>query len=223
MRLCALTKNTLSVMMGTMKTIPSVTVMFQNPRHKAGVFCALFALCLALFSSCVSMPDGAAKYTVYVTNTKKVPLLLPRCMDGTVDSLNLFTGKFGDTSFALQMYVYVDDAEISFVLLNEFGVDMGSLSYTGDSLTLDSAVFPKSLKPEYIVADFENAFYSADALQVNYELNRMQFECTKTASKEIRRILNNGTVIEEITKQNGVTTIQNFLRGYTYVLTQAED
>ena len=210
-------------MMSTMNCFQSVTVAFKNPRRKTGLFCVLLALCLVLFSSCLSTPEGAAKYSVFVTNTKKVALLMPHFMEGTVDSLNLFTGKMGDTSFALQMYIYADDTELSFVLLNEFGVDMGSLYYTGDSLSLDSAVFPKSLKPEYIVADFENAFYSAEALRSNYELNRMQFECTKTSSGETRRIINNGTVIEEITKANGVTTIHNFLRGYTYVLTQAED
>ncbi len=199
--------------------------MLHPVKHTSVKVLFLGLLLLGLLSSCASTKGAyVSKYKVFVTNTKRVSLLPTRCMDGSMDSLMLFNGSFGDTKFSMQAYIYSDDAEMEVVLLNEFGAGMGTLFYADDSVELDSALFPSSLKPEYIVADFQNAFYDAQALKSNYESNGLSFTvAVDSQGRELRQILNKGTVIESIEKFGGVTTITNRLRGYTYILTEAEE
>ena len=73
-----------------------------------GILCAIL---LSLFMiSCKSTDvakSSAKKITatglrpVYVTNTKKIELLLPEYSQGYFEGIQLLNGSFGDTSFSL--------------------------------------------------------------------------------------------------------------------------
>ncbi len=165
---------------------------------------------------------------VYVTNKKKVNLLLPEFVWSTFDGVQRLEGNFGDTSFALLSYTQIDAREISLSLMNDFGTDMGTVSYDGSKVVFDSAYFPKNLPGEYIICDIQNAFYDIPSLEENYKNAGLTFEATLIMGETgipvlIRRIYDGKKLIEEISIIEDTVTIKNHLRGYEYKLTKVEE
>ena len=185
----------------------------------------LFVLCMQFFLSCASTKNeiGADISPVYITNTKKFYLLSPDNIEKPVDSLQLLTGSFGDSSFVLQAFLQADANGFFLSLLNDFGTGMGNLVYDGTKITFDSAVFPKSLKPEYIASDLQFAYYKPSAIKKSLSELNLDFTLTNEDGKEIRRIMNGTKCIEQISKSDGVVDIENFLRGYRYNLQEAAE
>ena len=160
---------------------------------------------------------------IYVTNTKKIHLLKPKYAFYVTDSIQLLTGSFDKTNFALLSYTQIDTKGINLSLFNDFGSDMGNLSFDGNSVKFDSAYFPSNLPAEYIVNDIQNAFYDLSALTQNYANSKLRFEeelalYETGGSVETRRIYDGKKLIEEIIVEKDTITIKNYLRGYSYTL-----
>ena len=85
---------------------------------------------------------------VYVTNTKKVYLLPVESIRTPVESYQYFEGDFGSKKFNSNLFLTADSSGISVLILNEMGIEMGLLVYDGESASLESTMFPKSLKCE---------------------------------------------------------------------------
>ena len=192
------------------------------------------ALSLFLISCKTSQPvkKDAAKVSdcgpVYITNTKKINLLLPECAGQIFEGIQLLNGSFGSTRFSLLSYTQIDAKGINLSLFNDFGTDMGNLSFNGQRVTFDSAYFPKNLPGEYIACDIQNAFYDSAALEENYKNAGLIFEETlilwETGTpEEIRKIYDGKKLIEEISIHDDTVTIKNYLRGYEYQLTKLEE
>ncbi len=184
-------------------------------------FAILFAFS-AIFTSCMSSPKipGSKISPVYVTNSKKYYLISPQNLDSVIDSQVLLEGEFGENSFNFLSYVQADKEQISLSIFTDFGNLLGELIFDGYSVVLDSSIFPKNLKPEYIVADLQFAFYNFDAVKSSLKKINLDFQKTD----ENTRVIKDGSkIIEKITKEQNVTTIQNFLRGYKYILTEATE
>ena len=98
---------------------------------------------------------------------------------------------------------------------------MGTLTYTGGELALASAVLPKSLKAQYIVADIQFAYYDAAAVAQSLRSAGLDFIVTNDGDIELRRIMNGKKCIEEISISSSSVSIINHLRGYEYHLTEA--
>ena len=165
---------------------------------------------------------------IYITNSKKVNLLLPEYAGQIFEGLQLLNGSFGDKSFNLLSYTQIDARGISLSLMNDFGTDMGNLFYDGEKVIFDSAFFPKSLPGEYILCDIQNAFYDAATLEENYKNAGLNFEYllptwAKGTSEEARFIYDGKKLIEEISIKDNTVTIKNYLRGYEYQLTKLEE
>ena len=165
---------------------------------------------------------------VYITNTKKINLLLPECACGIFDGIQLLSGSYGKTSFSLLSYTQIDAIGINLSLFNDFGTDMGNVSFNGERVIFDSAYFPKNLPGEYIICDIQNAFYDSAALEENYRNAGLTFEETlilwETGTpEEIRKIYDGEKLIEEISNHDDTITITNYLRGYEYKLTKVEE
>ncbi len=156
---------------------------------------------------------------IYVTNTKKVELLLPEYALGTYDGIQLLEGTFGDTSFTLLSYTQIDATGISLSLMNDFGSDMGNVFYDGNNVVFDSAYFPKALPGEYIICDIQNAFYDFVVLEDNYVRAGLRFE----VGDGFRKVYDGKKLIEEISIIDDTVTIKNHLRGYEYKLTKIEE
>lgn len=184
-----------------------------------------FFLLTLLFTlvSCTSNKVVHTTEPVYVTNTKSVYILSPENMEGEIDSLQLLNGNFGETTFTLFVYFQSDKNGMYMSLLNDFGTDMGSLSYDGTNVVFDSAVFPANLKAEYIICDIQNAYYNLEGLSENYRLSGLSFEETEENGNKIRLVKNGKKIIERITFSDNSIKIQNILRGYEYNLTEGEE
>lgn len=182
-----------------------------------------FILILFTLVSCATNKTLHSTAPVYITNTKTIYILPPSAMEAQVDSLQLLNGKFGDTGFSLFVYLQADENGLYMSLLNDFGTDMGSLSYDGSSVEFSSSVFPPQLKAEYIICDIQNAYYKAEQLEENYRTAGLIFEEEILDDCKIRRIKNGKKIIEQITINNNSIRIQNILRGYEYNLTEGEE
>ncbi len=212
-------------------------------------------LCLILFSmiflSCTSVKkteaEGKAETLfrpVYITNSKKVNLLMPSHAAAVFEGLQLLNGSFGTSSFTLLSYTQIDSSGISLSLMNDFGTDMGNVFFDGQQVIFDSAYFPKALPGEYIICDIQNAYYDEGAVRKNLESAGLKFEVSREAGSqaadfaggaelagvtdsadliEIRKILDGKKVIEEITILKNTIKIKNYLRGYEYNLTLIEE
>ena len=146
-------------------------------------------------------------------------------MNGSVDSLQKMTADFGkDNSFDFDVYVISDSSQLSMTILNEFGTTMASLFYDGLSLDFDSVIFPKQLKAEYIVADFQFCLYNVDDLKPALEKIGVNLEVTSEPAgdeiAEVRTLSKKGKVISKITKTALSIKYENFLRGYSYILSE---
>ena len=178
-------------------------------------------LLLGFFASCATVQTRSMRYPVYVTNTRVVDLLAVEYMTSPVDALYMFTGSFGTASFYMQAFIQANESGIFINLLNDFGSDMGTLTYTGGELALASAVLPKSLKAQYIVADIQFAYYDAAAVAQSLRSAGLDFIVTNDGDIELRRIMNGKKCIEEISISSSSVSIINHLRGYEYHLTEA--
>ncbi len=165
---------------------------------------------------------------VYVTNTKKINLLLPSNISIVKDGLQLFNGTFGDKCFSMMSYTQIDESGISLSLINDFGTDMGNLFFDGNQVSFDSAYLPSKLPGEYIVAEIQNAYYDEDILQKNYSSAGLRFEVQskpderENESVEIRKIYDGKKLIEEIYISEEKVNIINYLRGYSFELINVE-
>lgn len=178
------------------------------------IFTAFFA------ASCATTRQSGTQGVrpVYITNSKKIALLPPSDCAFAVDGAQRLTGTFGGTTFALLSYTQIDKDGISLILMNDFGTDMGTLSYDAAGVTFSSAFFPKNLPGEYIIADIQNAFYDAAALQSAYSASKLIFEAQTADNGEHRTIRDGTKLIEEIFITADGVTIKNYLRGYEYSL-----
>ena len=206
----------------------SLSVVLKEVALYSRSLCFLCILVISLFMiSCKSteVSKSSKKITatglrpIYVTNTKKVELLLPEYALGTYDGIQLLEGTFGDTSFTLLSYTQIDATGISLSLMNDFGSDMGNVFYDGNNVVFDSAYFPKALPGEYIICDIQNAFYDFVVLEDNYVRAGLRFE----VGDGFRKVYDGKKLIEEITILENTITIKNYLRGYEYNLMKVEE
>lgn len=176
-------------------------------------------LACIFFASCAST---SPLNKVYVTNSNKVDLLPTAAISREIDEYQYFDGEFGGNSFSALLYLQADKNEINILLLNDFGIEAGSIFYDGKTAHLESDFFPKNLKCEYIILDLQNAYADFAALKSHYKKYKIDFEESSAPEKTVRKIIKNSKVIEEIGIEKDKITIENYLRNYKYVLTKAE-
>lgn len=165
---------------------------------------------------------------IYITDLKKFYLLPPAFIEKPVEKQQLLTATFGENSISLLSYLIADEKGIFLSLFNDFGTGMGNLSYDGMNVIFESAVFPKSLKAEYILADLQFAYYSVAEINKTLKTIGMYMEVEHQNGKETRTIYSNSILpmlnsktIEVIEKSSNEVVIHNILRGYEYSLQEA--
>lgn len=131
-----------------------------------------------------------------------------------MDNYQLVSASYGGRNYQMNAWVRADETGIDMTLLNELGANMGELIWRGEAVSFSSPVFPQSLNPQYIIADFQLCFYSAASVAHALEESGLSFEETETG----RRVLNGNIVIIEITKSQNVVRFVNHLRGYVYTM-----
>lgn len=188
-------------------------------------FMLLSCLSSAFFASCATTGSSAEKQTpaVYVTNLRKVNILTTDKIENPVDEVQLFQGSFADNVFSVPLYIQADKDGLNISILNDFGTSLGELSYNGTSVHFDSALFPENIKAEYIVWDFQLAYYRPEEISQLLSKHKLSFSVEKDEASEVRIIMDDHSVIESVLIKKNFIEIKNFLRGYEYTLTGAGD
>ena len=169
----------------------------------------ILSICLC---SCASVRGN--RPFAYLTDRSKYILLPPDGIEYPMDMPQQISASYGGRDFLFNAWVQAGEAGFDMTLLNELGATMGELSYRDGEVSFSSPVFPKSLKPEYIVADFQLCFYNALLLRQALEKCGLSFEYTDVR----RRVLQGKNVIIEIEKNLNSVRLVNHLRGYAYTL-----
>jgi hypothetical protein len=178
--------------------------------NKTRTVIILFLCCC----SCASKDTVREKPNAYLTDSSQYRLLPPENIENPLDMAQLISASYKGRDYFLNAWVKADQAGMEMTLLNELGATMGELSYRNGLASFSSPVLPQSLKPEYIVADFQLCFYSAPALREALEDCGLLFETDENS----RRIFQGKTLIIEIDKSQNTVRLVNHLRGYAYTL-----
>ena len=131
-----------------------------------------------------------------------------------MDMPQFISASYGGQDYFITVWVKADETGINMTLMNSLGANMGELSYSGGSVSFSSRVFPQSLGPEYIVADFQLCFYNTLALRRALEDCGLSIEDAGGR----RSIFQGENIIIEIVKNRNTVKLINHLRGYTYTL-----
>ena len=166
--------------------------------------------------SCASKsPIKEDRSFIYLTNNSKYFLLPSENIENSLDMPQRISASWQGKELIFNAWVKADESGMEMILLNEFGVNIGELSYQNGLVAFSSTLlFPKSLKSEYIVADFQLCFYNTPALRNALKDCGLTFENTGNT----RRIFQGKNVIIEIEKNKNNIRLINHLRGYTYTL-----
>jgi hypothetical protein len=128
------------------------------------------------------------------------------------------SASFQGQEYYINAWVRADETGMEMIMFNELGAAMGELTYREGLIGFSSAVFPNSLKPEYIVADFQLCFYNPLPLRQSLSRSGLGLEIIENTNKTIRRILKGEDVLIEIEKEPNDVRLTNYLRGYKYTL-----
>jgi len=172
----------------------------------------LLILCCCSCTSKTTVKEN--RLNVYLTGSSLYRLLPPENIENSLDMAQHISASWQGRDFFLNAWVKADETGMEMTLLNELGASMGELSYRDGIASFSSPIFPSSLKPEYIIADFQFCFYNALALRKALEDCGLLFEYTGNS----RRIYQGKTLIVEIEKNQNAVKLINHLRGYTYTL-----
>jgi hypothetical protein len=164
--------------------------------------------------SCATNTTREKQLSVNLTDNSKYILLPPEDIENSLDTAQQISASYKGRKFFLNAWVKADETGMEMVLLNELGAQMGELSYRNGLVSFSSPMVPSSMKPEYIVADFQLCFYNTAALRQALKDCGLSFEGTENN----RRIFNGKTLVIEVEKDRNIVTLVNHLRGYTYTL-----
>jgi hypothetical protein len=160
---------------------------------------------------------------VYLTDRSAFKLLDPQEIEYPMDNYQHITGTYGKDEFLMDAWVIADDTGIEMTLFNSFGAGMGEAYFRDNQVYFSSQVFPSSLKPEYIIADFQLCFYRIGALTERLKDCGLDFAVITDAgngekSRELRTVSDGGKIIIEIEKTSSEVKYTNLLRKYSYTL-----
>jgi len=172
------------------------------------------AIILFLCCSCAKTATGGKQLDVYLTDSSKYTLLPPENIENPLDMAQQISASYKGREYFLNAWVKADETGMEMALMNELGSALGELSYRNGQVSFSSPVLPSSLKPEYIVADFQLCFYNTIALRKALEDCGLYFEDAGNS----RRILQGKTLVIEVEKKPDTVRLVNHLRGYTYTL-----
>ena len=175
----------------------------------------LFFGVLVCFYSCASASGTRENRPyAYLTDDSRFFLLPPEEIDKPIDMAQQISASFDGGDYFLNAWVMADQKGMDMILLNELGVNMGELSYRDGAVSFSSLVFPNSLRPEYIIADFQLCFYKDTALRQALDKCGLSLESTMSG----RRVYQKRKLILEIENTGRSVKFTNHLRGYTYTL-----
>lgn len=171
-------------------------------------------LLLVLLISCSSIKG------VYITDEINVPLMVISCFDSPFEMYQLMEGNvFGEEEYYLEAYSVFDGQELDIVLLTSTGLSVADINYNGKKVTIDSQFFSNNrMVASYIVFDFQLCYGDSDFLREVLSVYDLQFCEIEEDGCRIRTVSQKNEMIYKIVTSDGIITVNNLLRGYSYSL-----
>jgi len=171
--------------------------------------------CALSLTSCTSGASVREKGpSVYLADNSKYFLLPASGIGQPMDMAQFISASYNGKNYYFNAWIKADETGLDISLFNELGASLAELSYRDGAVDFSSSVFPKSLRPEYIVADFQLCFY--DSVLLGRALDNCGITLQTGGTK--RRLLKGKKLIVEIEKSAGLVKLENHLRGYSYTL-----
>jgi hypothetical protein len=172
--------------------------------------------------TCRSLPAGEGyrqPKRVYVTNDLAIPLLDTALLDRSLDFSQRVKGSYGGKVYFLDVFAKADAEGIDMVGLNSLGTEVMDISYSKvKGIRLASKLGGSRFKPEYVVADFQIAYYPFEAVRAALEPYGLDFELRGDEGHETRVLSRGGKAILSVERLPEGLRIVNSLRGYSYEL-----
>ena len=169
--------------------------------------------------SCTSTPRNIeAEKQVYLTDTTYVNILPPSVATVNLQMFQQVVGSYSGQNFQMDAFLILNQDEINVTLMNSFGTTMGTLLYTPSTMEFQTALFPASIKPAYIIFDFQLCFYPVEELKRELEDSGLSLNLTKDDSQELREIRDKDRLIISILKENEKIQYVNNERNYSYTI-----
>lgn len=194
--------------------------MFYYPVYSNFANKSFFLLIfLVIGISCTSTPRNIeAEKQVYLTDTTYVNILPPSVATVNLQMFQQVVGSYSGQNFQMDAFLILNQDEINVTLMNSFGTTMGTLLYTPSTMEFQTALFPASIKPAYIIFDFQLCFYPVEELKRELEDSGLSLNLTKDDSQELREIRDKDRLIISILKENEKIQYVNNERNYSYTI-----
>ena len=194
--------------------------MFYYPVYSNFANKSFFLLIfLVIGISCTSTPRNIeAEKQVYLTDTTYVNILPPSVATVNLQMFQQVVGSYSGQNFQMDAFLILNQDEINVTLMNSFGTTMGTLLYTPSTMEFETALFPASIKPAYIIFDFQLCFYPVEELKRELENSGLSLNLTKDDSQELREIRDKDRLIISILKENEKIQYVNNERNYSYTI-----
>jgi len=174
------------------------------------VFLPILVLILC---SCASRAADTRLHA-YLTDRARFVLLPPEAIERPMDMAQFISASFMGQSHHFKAWILANETGMDMTLFNDLGASMGDLSYADGVINFSSRVFPRNLRPEYIVADFQLCFYDPVLLRRALEVSGLSL----VIEGNTRRIFEGRNLIIEIERTHYQVRLVNHLRGYSYTL-----
>ena len=182
-------------------------------KGKPDTFLLLSLFILICLCSCASRTSDKRLYS-YLTDSARYVLLPPGAIEKSIDMAQFISASFMGQNHYFNAWVRADKTAMDMTLFNDLGAALADLSYSDGVINFSSKVLPASLRPEYIVADFQLCFYDPVLLRRALEDSGLNLEIKHNT----RRIFDGRNLIIEIGKTHNKVRLVNHLRGYSYTL-----
>lgn len=194
--------------------------MFYYPVYSNFANKSFFLLIfLVIGISCTSTPRNIeAEKQVYLTDTTYVNILPPSVATVNLQMFQQVVGSYSGQNFQMDAFLILNQDEINVTLMNSFGTTMGTLLYTPSTMEFETALFPASIKPAYIIFDFQLCFYPVEELKRELEDSGLSLNLTKDDRQELREIRDKDRLIISILKENEKIQYVNNERNYSYTI-----
>lgn len=179
-----------------------------------------------LLSSCTSL-SGASAYRqpqpYYLADDLKLPLLDTRLLDKPLDLSQRIKGSYGGKIYFLDAYSKAGPEGIDMVGLNAMGTEVFDLSYDrAKGIRFSSALGMAGIKPEYVLADFQIAYYPFEAVKAALAPYGLDFEKAEAGGKVAKVLYRGGREILRVDYLERGLRYVNSLRGYSYEIAESE-
>jgi hypothetical protein len=180
----------------------------------------------ALLCSCRSLQaDGGYRQPnpFFITDDLRLPLLDTALLDAPLDLAQNVKGSYGGKTYFLVAYAKADSGSIDMVGLDAMGTQVFDLAYAkSKGIRFFSPVGLPGSSPEYLVADFQLAYYPFAALRDALAPRGLELTESGEGSTRERRLSRAGREIVKIEYSPGLLRYENELRGYSYEIRVAE-